>query len=143
MWRRVERPRQAPPLPVGFLEALVGRALEIQDLELATCLTIGFWGMLRTGELLTLTPTQLLMGSKDLVVRLGLTKTGLRQAVDENVLITDTACWLICQSYIQHWKHTNIQNSLVWSRGAPAFREAFASLISYFKLSPNFKPYSL
>ena len=143
VWRRVERPRQAPPLPVSFLEALVGRALELQDLELATCLAIGFWGMLRTGELLSLSPTQLLMGSKDLVVRLGLTKTGLRQAVDENVLITDTPCWLLCQSYLQHWKRTNTHNVLVWSRGAPAFREAFASLISYFKLNPNFKPYSL
>ena len=143
VWRRVEKSQQAPPLPLGFLQALVGRALEVQDLELATCLTVGFWGMLRTGELLSLVPQQLLLGRHDLVVRLGLTKTGLRQAVDENVLITDECTWLICETFLRLRRLAGTANHPVWTRGTPAFRQAFAELIAFFQLNPSFKPYSL
>ena len=142
VWRKAEKPRQAPPLPLGFLQALIGRSLELGKLEMATCLTIGFWGMLRTGELLSLSVQQLLLGRDDLVIRLGLTKTGLRQAVDENVLVTDKATWLICRTFLQIRKQ-QANTNLVWTGGASNFRQEFRELITFFGLSPSFKPYSL
>ena len=141
IWRKAEKPRQAPPLPFQFLQALVNRCLELERLDMATCLQVAFFGMLRTGELLSLTTQQILLGRDDLVIRLGLTKTGLRQAVDENVLVTDPRTHLICKAFLDISRGRD--SRLVWNWGAPAFSQLFASLIQYFQLSPAFKPYSL
>ena len=143
IWRRVEKPRQAPPLPLSFLQGMIGRCLELEKLEFATCLAIGFWGMLRTGELLQLSTQQILLGADDLVIRLGLTKTGLRQAVDENVLVTDQPTWLLCSTLLTIRKSQRHPDNLLWPRGAPAFREEFKQLIQFFRLQTSFKPYSL
>ena len=140
VWRKVEKPKQAPPLPLPFLLAMVARALELHKLELALCLILGFWGMLRTGEILDLRPQQILIGKRDIVLRLGLTKTGLRQAVDENVLITDAAAWLICNSYLDT---TPSSTQRIWNETPAAFRSEFKQLVTFFKLSATFKPYSL
>ena len=79
LWRRIERPTQAPPLPEQIAMAFVGRALELQNINLALGICLGFWGLLRTGELLDLYPWQLLIGTEDVIIRLGFTKTGLRR----------------------------------------------------------------
>lgn len=79
VWRKLERPRQAPPFPVEMAMALVGRCVEMEDLRLALCLCLGFWGMLRTGEIFSVKFRRLLIGSENMIVRLGDTKTGLRR----------------------------------------------------------------
>lgn len=45
LWRRLEKPSQAPPFPESFVEALVARAIETQDFAFGLCLALGFWGM--------------------------------------------------------------------------------------------------
>lgn len=42
IWRRIERPRQAPPLPISFLFGILGKALSEDQLALAACLALGF-----------------------------------------------------------------------------------------------------
>ena len=140
IWRKAERPKQAPPLPRSVLFGLIGRLLEEEDLIMAVCLSLGFFGMLRTGELLTLTWGQILLGKDDLVIQLGDTKTGLRRAVDENVVIKDPLPWLLTKTL----RETRIEeNRQIWAKTPQQFRERFKSLIAFFDLPPSFKPYSL
>ena len=143
LWRRVEKPRQAPPLPESFTRALIGRCLELEDLATATALALGFWGFLRTGELLTVGCHQLLIGSKDMVVQLGLTKTGHRRQQDENVVITDPLTILLARTLLQIRKSQNRLGDPILSRGGTVFRETFRQHLHFFSFSQPFRPYSL
>ena len=83
----LERPRQALPFPLELAAALVGRCVEVEHLHLACCLCLGFWGMLRTGEIFALRFRHLLIRDQCMIVRLGETKTGIRRQVDRNAVI--------------------------------------------------------
>ena len=139
IWRKVERPKQAPPLPCTFALALVSRAVEIEDLELAAMLCLGFWGLLRTGELLLVQKRHVLIKGQEMIVQLGYTKTGLRRAVDENVMIHHVATILICEAVFANKR----DEDPLWSRQAQSFRENFRRLLKFFGLPPMFRPYSL
>ena len=141
IWRRVERPKQAPPLPYPVFLGLLGCALQFEDLELAVLLSLGFWGMLRTGEMLQLTRQQVFCGKRDLVVQLGYTKTGLRRAIDENVQVSEPIALLICKSYSECTNDGG--NQRIWSRTNKEFRETFDHLLTQLKLGRTFRPYSL
>ena len=143
LWRRIERPKQAPPLPQSVCAAFVGRALELHDLEFALGLCLGFWGLLRTGEILDLQAWQIMIGDKDVVVRLGYTKTGLRRQQDENVVIRHTPTHMICKAFLQTRKASRSLRLPCQSGGGPAFREKFRGAVSYFGLTQPFRPYSL
>eukprot|EP00438_Fugacium_kawagutii_P030575 Skav232830 [mRNA] locus=scaffold2600:52216:56365:+ [translate_table: standard] len=143
LWRKVERPQQAPPLPEAFAEALVSRALEMEDLNLAAALAVGFWGLLRTGEILALCPYQIMIGTSDIVLQLGLTKTGLRRHQDENVIIHHKPTQLLLSALleIRNFQHTMFVPLI--PGGGPRFREGFAKLLAFFSLEKRFRPYSL
>ena len=140
IWRKLERPRQAPPFPVEVAKALVGRCIEMEDLRLALCLCLGFCGMLRTGEIFSVKFRHLLLGSENMIVRLGDTKTGLRRQVDENVIITDAPTRLIAQTLFDIGVS---RHELVWPESKAHFRQAFKKLTAYFHLKDSFRPYSL
>ena len=101
VWRRIEKPLQAPPLPLFVFLGLLARALEMEQLSLAVLLCLGFWGMLRTGEMLKVERRHILQYQGTLVIQLGQTKTGLRRAVDENVVLYDTVSNLIIGAFLQ------------------------------------------
>eukprot|EP00438_Fugacium_kawagutii_P021703 Skav224769 [mRNA] locus=scaffold1604:630943:636934:- [translate_table: standard] len=88
-WAINEIPNRAPPMPVHVLHALVGWALFHQHVTFAVSLILGFYGMLRTGEILGLRSHHL--STEDthqrVVVSLGLTKGGKRQGAAESVVI--------------------------------------------------------
>ena len=46
-----EMPNRAPPFPLVILEALIGYGLFKEDYRFSLSLSIGFYGLLRTGEL--------------------------------------------------------------------------------------------
>eukprot|EP00438_Fugacium_kawagutii_P009174 Skav206215 [mRNA] locus=scaffold1844:512197:519913:- [translate_table: standard] len=71
LWRRIEKPAQAPPLPQSFAEAMISREIELGDLDMAVAIALGFFGMLRTGELLVMSPYHVLIGEEDAVIQLG------------------------------------------------------------------------
>lgn len=143
LWRRIEKPTQSPPLPEPFAEAMVGKCLEDAELDMAVALAMGFWGLLRTGEILTLRPSQLLLGKHDLIVQLGLTKTGLRRQQDENVIIRHKGVWLMTKAFLEiRQAHHNLHEPLILG-GGPEFRLKFAQLIKFFAWSTPFRPYSL
>ena len=140
IWRKAERPRQAPPLPESFALAFIARALEMEDLSLAVCIALGFWGMLRTGEILKVSTSHILLSKTDVIVQLGETKTSLRRAVDENIVVRHLVTFLLCQTLLQKFRG---QATLVWGRSSTDFRTSFNSLVAFFGLNKAFRPYSL
>ena len=143
IWRKAERPRQAPPLPECVLLGMIGRLLEVEQLDFAVCLVLGFYGMLRTGELLSLRWNQVMLGMQDLVLQLGFTKTGLRRAIDENVVIHQPLALLLTKALWEVRYRQHRLTDLIWTEGSQKFRDQFRAVVSFFKLSPLFKPYSL
>ena len=143
LWRRVEKPAQAPPLPEGIVVAMVGRCLELGQLDMAVAICLGFWGLLRTGELLQLTPAQVMLGGSDGVIQLGYTKTGLRKVQDENVVLQHRGTLLLCQTWKEIRMMERTMHLPILLDQGPGFRKAFKSLIDYFHLTQPFRPYSL
>eukprot|EP00438_Fugacium_kawagutii_P036244 Skav236466 [mRNA] locus=scaffold2130:88860:94224:+ [translate_table: standard] len=143
LWRRIEKPAQAPPLPEGFLTAMVSRALELGQLDLAVAMALGFWGMLRTGELMSLFPFQILWGSNNAIVQLGATKSGMRRNQDENVMIEHGPTLLLLQTWLDIRRHNGTFHAPAFLAGPPAFREDFRKILRFFKLESIFRPYSL
>eukprot|EP00438_Fugacium_kawagutii_P023234 Skav220498 [mRNA] locus=scaffold1191:96285:97199:- [translate_table: standard] len=143
LWRKTEKPRQAPPLPESIVHAFLGRSLELGDVNLAVAVALGFFGLLRTGELINLCPHHLLLGPKDIIIRLGLTKTGLRRHQDENVVIRHPKVWLLVDTFLKMRKATYTMADPIILGGGPQFRDQFRKLQDYFNLQQPFRPYSL
>ena len=53
IWRRMETPSRAPPLPEDLAWAIMSRAVQAGQFDLASLVGLGFHCFLRTGELLT------------------------------------------------------------------------------------------
>eukprot|EP00438_Fugacium_kawagutii_P013230 Skav201216 [mRNA] locus=scaffold651:399549:400460:- [translate_table: standard] len=143
LWRRIEKPKQAPPLPPSFTRALVARAIEIHDLNMAVCIALGFWGMLRTGELISLHPFQIMLGSHQAVVQLGATKSGLRRNQDENVVLEETSTLILLEEWMNYRLAQQTLDIPVYPQGPQHFRENFAKLLKFFHSQGVFRPYSL
>lgn len=143
LWRKLERPAQAPPFPKEFAEALVARAVEMEDLTFALVLSLGFWGMLRTGELMTLRTDQFLLGEKDLVIQLGFTKSGTRRQQDENVVVHHRPTILLAEAVLGYRVRRNRIHRLLYTRGSVKFRKQFREATNFFKFNMGFRPYSL
>ena len=90
-WSANEIPARAPPLSEQALQTLVGHALFNSNYTFALSLLVGFFGLLRTGELLSLHNKDISQASAEsvAVVSLGLTKGGKRAGAAESVTITE------------------------------------------------------
>lgn len=88
-WSISELPNRAPPLPENALQCLVGYALFKQWPQFALSLLTAYYGMLRTGEVLSLSPANVTcMGPhRPLVISLGLTKGGKRAGAAESITL--------------------------------------------------------
>ena len=139
VWNTHEVPNRAPPLPESILRALAGYALFHDQDMFALTLLLGYYGMMRTGELLGLRKHQVDVKGPDgpAVISLGLTKTGKRQGAAESITITvhDVV------RRLWQWKQTNIV-TLVPS--ASKWRSDFSSACEALGLKDlQFRPYSL
>eukprot|EP00438_Fugacium_kawagutii_P011728 Skav222902 [mRNA] locus=scaffold1489:76567:81134:+ [translate_table: standard] len=143
LWRRIEKPRQAPPLPPSFARGMVNRAIEVESLDLAVIISLGFWGMLRTGELIALFPCQVLTTHRQAVIQLGATKSGLRRNQDENVVVEDPATVILLQEWIQLRTQRCTLDLPAYPQGAQHFRDRFKEVLRFFKVEHTFRPYSL
>ena len=90
VWAQNEMPNRAPPFPEVVVHAMVGRALFLEDPDFALSILVGFYGMMRTGEVLSLLPRQVQVTSDDgpAILSLGLTKSGKRQGAEESITLT-------------------------------------------------------
>ena len=90
-WSIHEIPSRAPPLTEPVLRAMVGWSI-LQNYEtFGLSLLVGFYGLMRTGELLSLQAWQIHMSSptQPAVINLGLTKSGKRQGAAESITLTE------------------------------------------------------
>ena len=90
IWDRLELPCQAIPLSIDQLFSFVGYFLSNQDLAMAYACILGFNGLLRTGELLSLLVSDCSWTPQGLVLHLNNTKGAQRRLIqEESVLILD------------------------------------------------------
>lgn len=140
-WSVNEIPNRAPPFPEVVLHALVGWALQRQNLGFAVSLLVGFYYMLRTGELLGIHSHHISMSKprQVAVISLGLTKGGKRQGA------TESATLGVLEALHLLWQ---------WKKSVPAntplcppphrWRKTFSQAITDLKLETlGFRPYSL
>ena len=85
-----EVPNRAPPLPEEALHMMVGYAIAKAEYLFALSLLVGFYGTLRTGEILNLKSSDVSIHTAQgpAVISLGLTKGGKRQGASESVSLT-------------------------------------------------------
>ena len=140
-WSVNEVPNRAPPLPEIVLHSLVGWALQGDELGFAVSLVLGYYCMLRTGELLGLHSHHISMPKprQVAVVSLGLTKGGKRVGAAESATLG------VLDALNLLWK---------WKKSVPAntplcppphhWRKMFADGLKCLKLEAfGFRPYSL
>ena len=85
LWRKLEIPCPAPPLTADLVFSFAALAIHRGDLTFASLLLLGFEGLLRTGELLHLRGTDVLIRDDVGLVRLDETKTSFNKGAEEFV----------------------------------------------------------
>ena len=140
-WNQNEIPNRAPPLPVEVLKAMVGYSFFREDLQFGLSLLLGFYGVLRTGEILGIRSSDVTIErvSGPAVISLGLTKGGKRSGSAESVSITtdQPLRWL------WHWKTLAPSNTALCSSPA-AWRKQFNDTLAALQFEDcGFRPYSL
>ena len=140
-WVVHEIPNRAPPLSLECLEIMVGYSLFKQRPQFALSLLVGFFGLLRTGELLSITANQVSIASPQgpAVISLGLTKAGKRQGAAESVTIhVEDVCRRLYQ-----WKGT-VASRVSLTPSPYAWRKLFNDTLNAVGFSAvDYRPYSL
>ena len=140
-WSINEIPNRAPPLPAHVLQAMVGWALFHQHLSFAVSLLVGFYGMLRTGEILNVRASHISCDSKcsKAIISLGLTKGGKRQGAAESVVIG----YDMVVYFLSHWK-ARAKGITPLTKTPAHWRGLFSQALTSLKLEQfGFRPYSL
>ena len=139
-WHVNEIPNRAAPIPEVILQGMLGWAIFHEHHLFALSLAVGYYGMLRSGELFDVTTSSVFMArvSAPAVISLGLTKSGKRAGASESVTIRVGEVL----RRLWQWRHLGFPMKLVSSPSA--WRTMFAKCLSELKLEPfNFRPYSL
>ena len=140
-WSTHEVPARAPPMTEAVLRAMAGWAVTKGHETFALSLLVGFYSLLRTGELLALQAWQIHMSSPNqpAVLNLGLTKSGKRQGASESVTLTE-------QHVLKHlwaWKRRVPRHTFLTLK-PHAWRDLFSECLVKLKLDRwEFRPYSL
>ena len=120
---------------------MLGWCLFHEEYAFGLSLLLGFYGLLRTGEILGLCNHHILMTSPDkpAVISLGLTKSGKRAGASESVTVSVTCAlqWL--------WAWKNASSSHCPLTPAPhQWRKKFSECVKALNLEQfEFRPYSL
>ena len=140
-WHVNEIPNRAPPLPEVALHAMVGWAIFHRHQQFALSLLLSFYGPLRTGELLALKSSSIMITSpvKPAVISLGLTKGGKRAGAAESVTIQVSEVL----RRLWQWKRSSTEFELLVASSS-RWRKLFAECLKALGLeSFSFRPYSL
>ena len=140
-WNAAEIPNRAPPLTLNLLNALCGWSV-LQDCPLfGLSLRVAFFGLLRTGELLSIQSKDVYLTSAKgpAVISLGLTKSGARQGAAESITIHDSS---VLPS-LYKWKLQARPHDFLTEK-SHAWRRRFNLAIAGLKLQEYaYRPYSL
>ena len=141
-WTARELPHQCPPLTPTLVHALAGLAWQQGLYWLARAVVIGFYGVLRTGELLKLRKSHVTFAAdlSTVILHLGFTKTSGQAARQDSVSITLPKLFGVLHA----WKHDRRACDALVPVSASSFRRHFTALLSQLQLTAfQFKPYSL
>eukprot|EP00435_Cladocopium_sp_Y103_P023216 s2113_g5.t1 len=136
-----EIPCRAPPLPERVLQALVGYFIFKHQPQMALSLLLGFYSMLRTGELLGIRARDVTVDVShgNAVVSLHFTKGGKRTGAAESVTVTVSE---VIRRLSQWKKHVSPGSNL--TPPPHTWRKNFAAALSALHLEKwEFRPYSL
>ena len=140
-WSINELPNRAPPLPEQVVLAMAGWAFFRNHYSFGVSLLIGFYTMLRSGELLGLRSSDLMSAPKErqVLISLGLTKGGKRQGASESVILGVEQAVLLTQ----RWK--KVASSATSLTPSPdKWRTLFSDCLKALGLEDyGFRPYSL
>ena len=142
-WQTQELPVRAPPMPELVLLGLASAAIQIERLDLGVVLLLGFRGLLRTMEMLTLRGNTVAIDERTgcVVISLPLTKTSRRHGAQELVVVD-------CPVAVR-WTRMRLQQltspgEQLCSVTPPAFRVAFRHLCDVLGVAHlQLRPYSL
>eukprot|EP00438_Fugacium_kawagutii_P005555 Skav232226 [mRNA] locus=scaffold286:249647:254238:- [translate_table: standard] len=140
-WHLHEVPNRAAPFPETALQALVGYFLFHDDPCMALSLLLGYYGMLRTGELLAIQAKDIMVSRDETsaVVSLGLTKGGKRTGACESVTVSVKE---VIRRLAQ-WKQT-VSPGTYLTVSPSKWRATFSKGLDALHLAPpEFRPYSL
>ena len=140
-WHTHEIPSRAPPFPEFILHCLVGWGLLQKEFGFSVSLLVGFYAMLRTGELLSLRCKDLSFSVQSgvCVINLGYTKGGKRMGVSESVTLTHE----IAVKFLRQWILLSSPGQS-FCGSATRWRTLFARGLQALKLeSFEFRPYSM
>ena len=140
-WQRNEIPSRAPPLPEHVVQAMAGWAFFKGWHSFGLSLLIGYYCMLRTGEILGLRSSHLDCTNSSLqtVVCLGYTKGGKRHGAAESVVLGLEPI----VSLVKAWKRT-VSASTSLTPSPPKWRQLFNQALEGLGISDlKFRPYSL
>lgn len=140
-WHVNEVPNRAPPLPQHVVHAMAGWAFFNNWNSFGVSLLIGFYSMLRTGELLKLRAADILCSGRQrqALISLGLTKSGRRQGAAESVVLG----YELAVKFTEAWK--SCASAATALTPPPAkWRHLFSEALKALNLTKfEFRPYSL
>ena len=143
-WRKVEVPSRAPPLTSDLLWAMAAKALLDDNFELGALLLLGWHCMLRTGEMLAVRSTDLLLGEARGIVSLPASKGGTRHNMVESVTISDKFVLAVLHELKLLKQAQNLTQVPIWNASGTKFREAFKALCIFFRVNHmGFRGYSI
>lgn len=143
-WKKLEWPARAPPLTLDIVLSLAHYAICHHDIFFACLLVLGFFTLVRTGELLGLKGRDLLVNDRQLIVSLKDTKTGKRNAADEMVTTDHNFAILVTSTVVDILRSHGALDRPIWAFSGQAFRNHFDSYLRRFHIQDlAFRPYSL
>ena len=143
-WRKLEAPNRAPPLTRYILFSMANYALAHDDLVFTGLLLLGFFAMLRTGELLSVRPKDLIINRTRGLVSLRNTKSGQRHSASETVAFDDPFTLDTLTELVALRRAQNLFHVPIWIQSAANFRDRFQHHLQRFDLKAHyFRPYSL
>lgn len=140
-WAVNEIPNRAPPIPEQVVQAMAGWAFFHGHNSFGVSLILGFYTMLRSGELLGLRSSHLLCSPKEkqVLVSLGMTKGGKRQGAAESVILGVEQGVFLTRA----WKRVALNGTPLASSPAK-WRSLFTESLAALGLERfQYRPYSL
>ena len=95
---------------------------------------MGFFGLLRTGELLLVKPCNILVAKERVILSLESTKSGKRNAASETVSFDDPFAVIAIDQLLQLREHQRLQHVPCWLHSAQNFRNKFSFYLKKFDL---------
>lgn len=144
IWRKMEVPSRAAPLPADLCWAMASRAVQQGDFSFSSLLVLGFDCFLRTGEMLAVRPIDLLVNHDKGIVHLPASKGGTRHNVRESVRILDPRVLCLLAEMLEVKKSLGQMRIPIWTQSGSAFRQKFQEMCKFFKVDHlNFRGYSV